>query len=195
MHFFDIFFIWQGWVYLLILTVLEVVLGIDNIIFISIITDVLPVNKKRKARNIGLGLALVIRLILLAAVVWLMQLTKPLFPQFDQHFSVQSIILLIGGLFLIYKGDTGKNPISIIYISVIISMVIMMAFAGKISNFISENPTIKMIALSFLVTVGVLLVGEAFGAHIPKGYVYFGLVFSLIVELMNIKMRKNSAVK
>ena len=248
MEYFDIFLIWQGWVYLLILTVLEVVLGIDNIIFISIITDVLPVNKKRKARNIGLGLALVIRLILLAAVVWLMQLTKPLFPQFDQHFSVQSIILLIGGLFLIYKstiemhnsvkgieenkeskrknlsgiilqiviidvifsfdsiisavgmtngleGDTGKNPISIIYISVIISMVIMMAFAGKISNFISEHPTIKMIALSFLVTVGVLLVGEAFGAHIPKGYVYFGLVFSLIVELMNIKMRKNSAVK
>ena len=239
---------WQGWVYLLILTVLEVVLGIDNIIFISIVTDVLPVNKKRKARNIGLGLALIIRLILLAAVVWLMQLTNTLFVLFDHNFSFQSIILLVGGLFLIYKssiemhksvkgieenkeskrknlsgiilqiviidvifsfdsiisavgmtngleGDTGKNPISIIYISVIISMVIMMAFAGKISNFISEHPTIKMIALSFLVTVGVLLVGEAFGAHIPKGYVYFGLVFSLIVELMNIKMRKNSAVK
>ena len=248
MEYFDIFLMWQGWVYLLILTVLEVVLGIDNIIFISIITDVLPVNKKRKARNIGLGLALVIRLILLAAVVWLMQLTNTLFVLFDHNFSFQSIILLVGGLFLIYKstiemhksvkgieenkeskrknlsgiilqiviidvifsfdsiisavgmtngleGDTGKNPISIIYISVIISMVIMMAFAGKISNFISEHPTIKMIALSFLVTVGVLLVGEAFGAHIPKGYVYFGLVFSLIVELMNIKMRKNSAVK
>jgi predicted tellurium resistance membrane protein TerC len=248
MEYFDIFLMWQGWVYLLILTVLEVVLGIDNIIFISIVTDVLPVNKKRKARNIGLGLALIIRLILLAAVVWLMQLTNTLFVLFDHNFSFQSIILLVGGLFLIYKssiemhksvkgieenkeskrknlsgiilqiviidvifsfdsiisavgmtngleGDTGKNPISIIYISVIISMVIMMAFAGKISNFISEHPTIKMIALSFLVTVGVLLVGEAFGAHIPKGYVYFGLVFSLIVELMNIKMRKNSAVK
>jgi predicted tellurium resistance membrane protein TerC len=248
MEYFDIFLMWQGWVYLLILTVLEVVLGIDNIIFISIVTDVLPVNKKRKARNIGLSLALIIRLILLAAVVWLMQLTNTLFVLFDHNFSFQSIILLVGGLFLIYKstiemhksvkgieenkeskrknlagiilqiviidvifsfdsiisavgmtngleGDTGKNPIAIIYISVIISMVIMMAFAGKISNFISENPTIKMIALSFLVTVGVLLLAEGFGAHLPKGYVYFGLVFSLIVELMNIKMRKNSAVK
>jgi predicted tellurium resistance membrane protein TerC len=112
----------------------------------------------------------------------------------DVIFSFDSIISAVGmtnGL----EGDTGKNPIAIIYISVIISMVIMMAFAGKISNFISENPTIKMIALSFLVTVGVLLLAEGFGAHLPKGYVYFGLVFSLIVELMNIKMRKNSAVK
>ena len=103
MEYFDIFLMWQGWVYLLILTVLEVVLGIDNIIFISIVTDVLPVNKKRKARNIGLGLALIIRLILLAAVVWLMQLTNTLFVLFDHNFSFQSIILLVGGLFLIYK--------------------------------------------------------------------------------------------
>ena len=112
----------------------------------------------------------------------------------DVIFSFDSIISAVGmtnGL----EGDTGENPISIIYISVIISMAIMMVFAGKISDFISENPTIKMIALSFLVTVGVLLIAEAFGAHLPKGYVYFGLVFSLIVELMNIKMRKNSIGK
>ena len=248
MHFFDIFFIWQGWVYLIILSALEIVLGIDNIIFISIVTDQLPQAKKRTARNTGLFLALLIRLVLLGAVAWIMSLTTPLFNILGQNFSYQSIILLIGGLFLIYKStiemhknvkgaeevenkiktkmsavilqivivdvifsfdsiisavgmtngmqaDTGHNPLSIIYISVLISMAIMMIFAGKISKFISDYPTIKMIALSFLVTVGVLLVGEAFGAHIPKGYVYFGLVFSLIVELMNIKMRKNSAVK
>ena len=248
MHYFDIFLIWQGWVYLLILSALEIVLGIDNIIFISIVTDQLPSVKKRKARNIGLFLALLIRLILLGAVAWIMSLTTPLFNILGQDFSCQSIILLIGGLFLIYKStsemhknvkgeeevenkiktkmsavilqivivdvifsfdsiisavgmtngmqaDTGHNPLSIIYISVLISMAIMMIFAGKISKFISDYPTIKMIALSFLVTVGVLLVGEAFGAHIPKGYVYFSLVFSLIVELMNIKMRKNRIPK
>ncbi len=247
MHYFDIFLLWQGWLYLLILTLLEVVLGIDNIIFISIVTDELPLNKKRSARNIGLGLALIIRLVLLAAVAWLMSLTKPIFSIFSIGFSFQSIILLLGGLFLIYKStiemhrsvkgfkedkkakkttisaiilqiiiidvvfsfdsiisavgmtnglqtDTGENPITIIYISVIISMAVMMIFAGKISQFIADHPTIKMIALSFLVTVGVLLIGEAFGAHIPKGYVYFSLVFSLIVELMNIKMRKNKTI-
>ena len=250
MQYFDIFLIWQGWVYLIILSALEVILGIDNIIFISIVTDHLPLAKKRTARNTGLLLALVIRLVLLGAVAWLMSLTTPIpiLNKLGISFSCQSIILLIGGLFLIYKStiemhknvkgaedsknkiktkmsaiilqivvidvifsfdsiisavgmtngmqaDTGHNPISIIYISVVISMTVMMIFAGKISKFISDYPTIKMIALSFLVTVGVLLVGEAFGAHIPKGYVYFGLVFSLIVELMNIKMRKNSALK
>ena len=248
MQYFDIFLTWQGWVYLIILSVLEVILGIDNIIFISIVTDQLPLAKKRTARNTGLLLALVIRLVLLGAVAWLMSLTTPLFSIWGISFSYQNIILLIGGLFLIYKStvemhknvkgaedvkhkvksklyavilqivlidvifsfdsiisavgmtngiqaDTGHNPLSIIYISVLISMAIMMIFAGKISKFISDYPTIKMIALSFLATVGVLLVAEAFGAHIPKGYVYFGLVFSLIVELMNIKMRKNSTIK
>jgi len=247
MQYFDIFLTWQGWVYLIILSVLEVILGIDNIIFISIVTDQLPSAKKRTARNTGLLLALVIRLVLLGAVAWLMSLTT-VYHKWGLSFSYQNIILLLGGLFLIYKStvemhknvkgaedvkhkvksklyavilqivlidvifsfdsiisavgmtngmqaDTGHNPISIIYISVLISMTIMMIFAGKISKFISDYPTIKMIALSFLATVGVLLVGEAFGAHIPKGYVYFGLVFSLTVELMNIKMRKNSTLK
>ena len=247
MQYFDIFLTWQGWVYLIILSVLEVILGIDNIIFISIVTDQLPLAKKRTARNTGLLLALVIRLVLLGAVAWLMSLTT-VYQKWGISFSYQSIILLVGGLFLIYKStvemhknvkgaedvkhkvksklyavilqivlidvifsfdsiisavgmtngiqaDTGHNPLSIIYISVLISMAIMMIFAGKISKFISDYPTIKMIALSFLTTVGVLLVAEAFGAHIPKGYVYFGLVFSLIVELMNIKMRKNSTLK
>jgi predicted tellurium resistance membrane protein TerC len=247
-EFFDIFLTWQGWLYLFILTMLEIVLGIDNIIFISIVTDNLPKIKKRKARNIGLSLALIIRLILLCGAAWIMKLTYPLFTIFNKDISWQSIVLIVGGIFLIYKStiemhksvkgveegqqktksslkaiilqivvidiifsfdsiisavgmtngieaETHSNPLAIIFISVIFSMIIMLIFSGAISSFISENPTIKMIALSFLVTVGILLIAEAFDSKIPKGYVYFGLVFSLIVELMNIKMRKNSALK
>ena len=248
MQYFDIFLTWQGWLYLFILTMLEIVLGIDNIIFISIVTDNLPKIKKRKARNIGLSLALIIRLILLCGAAWIMKLTYPLFTIFDKDISWQSIVLIVGGIFLIYKStiemhksvkgeekgqqktksslkaiilqivlidiifsfdsiisavgmtngiqaETHSNPLAIIFISVLISMIIMLIFSGAISAFISENPTIKMIALSFLVTVGILLIAEAFGTHIPKGYIYFGLIFSLIIELMNIKMRKNSALK
>jgi predicted tellurium resistance membrane protein TerC len=172
-------------------------------------------------------------------------MTEPFFTIYGQAFTGQSIVLLIGGLFLIYKStremhnsvkgesevssetkstlmgiilqitlidlvfsfdsvisavgmtngiheETGYNPMIIIYLSVIISMIVMLLFSGQISKYISENPTIKMIALSFLVTIGVLLVAEAFNQHIPKGYVYFGLVYSLIVELLNIRMRKNA---
>lgn len=246
-HFFEILGTFQGWTYLLILTLLEVVLGIDNIIFISIVTDKLPPLKKRKARNIGLMLALVVRLFLLAIVSIIIGMKEPLFSVFGHSFSGQSLILLIGGLFLIYKStvemhssvkgeeeggshktkstmagivtqivlvdlvfsfdsvisavgmtngiseETGHNPMVIIYLSVIISMVVMLLFSGQISKFISNNPTIKMIALSFLVTIGMLLVAEAFEQHIPKGYVYFALVYSLIVEMLNIRMRKNKA--
>ncbi len=244
-QFFDILGTFQGWTYLLILTLLEVVLGIDNIIFISIVTDNLPALKKRKARNIGLMLALVVRLFLLAIVSVIIGMTGTLFSAFGHDFSGQSLVLLVGGLFLIYKStvemhssvkgeeeggnhkskstmagivtqivlvdlvfsfdsvisavgmtngirsETGHDPMIIIYLSVIISMVIMLLFSGQISKFISNNPTIKMIALSFLVTIGMLLVAEAFEQHIPKGYVYFALVYSLIVEMLNIKMRKN----
>ncbi len=245
MEFFDILLTWQGWMYFIILALLEIVLGIDNIIFISIVTDKLPEIEKRKARNIGLTLALVVRLILLTMVSWLMQLTTPLFYVMGHGMSGQSLVLLIGGLFLIYKStvemhssvkgrheeqetvkkmsmsgvimqiifvdlifsfdsvisaigmtsgigkETGENPIIIIYMAVIVSMIVMLLFAGQISRFITSNPTIKMIALSFLVTIGVLLVAEAFEQHIPKGYVYFALVYSLLVELLNIRMRKN----
>ena len=244
-HFFDILGTIQGFTYLLILTLLEVVLGIDNIIFISIVTDKLPSLKKRKARNIGLILALVVRLFLLAIVSIIIGMTGTLFSVYGHDFSGQSLVLLIGGLFLIYKStvemhssvkgdeeggnqktkstmagtvaqivmvdivfsfdsvisaigmtngirtETGHDPMIIIYFSVIISMVIMLLFSGQISKFISENPTIKMIALSFLLTIGILLVAEAFEQHIPKGYVYFALVYSLIVEILNIRMRKN----
>ena len=249
MHFFDILGTSQGWMYLFILSVLEIVLGIDNIIFISIVTDKLPKEKKRLARNIGLGLALIIRLILLTMVSLIMQMKTPLFEFLGHDFTGQKIVLLLGGLFLIYKStiemhksvkgfeetasekskktmfgiifqivlidiifsfdsvisaigmtngigkETQQNPIIIIYIAIIVSMIVMILFAGKISKFITDNPTIKMIALSFLITIGALLVAEAFDQEIPKGYVYFALVYSLIVELLNIRMRKNKAIE
>lgn len=245
---FSILLSWDGIFYLIVLSLLEIVLGIDNIIFISIITDKLDKLEQRKARNIGLTLALIIRLILLTIVAWIMQMVEPLFYIKEIPFSGQSLVLLIGGLFLIYKSttemhesvtghqseiekrptklsavitqivlidivfsfdsiisaigmtngikaDTGHNPMVIIYIAVIVSMIIMLLFAKQISDFINNRPTIKMIALGFLVTIGVILVAEAFGQHIPKGYIYFAMVYSLLVEFMNIRMRKNKKVE
>lgn len=242
---FGILLTWDGLMYLLILSLLEIVLGIDNIIFISIITDKLPAKEKRLARNIGLGLALLVRMILLAFVAWIMSMTEPLFTVFGIQFTGQSLVLLLGGLFLIYKStiemhnsvkgeehddnrkeksklsgiifqivmvdivfsfdsvitaigmtngirhETHHDPMPIIYLSVIISMIVMMLFAKPISDFINNRPTIKMIALGFLVTIGVILIAEAFGQHIPKGYIYFAMVYALLVEFLNIRMRKN----
>lgn len=240
---FSILMTLDGLFYLVILSLLEIVLGIDNIIFISIVSDRLPKAKQRAARNVGLTLALVIRLLLLSIVAWIMQMTTPLFMIYEIPISGQSLVLLLGGLFLIYKSttemhdnisgrteadqkgkitlggvitqivlidivfsfdsiitaigltngiakETGGNPMILIYIAVIISMIVMLIFAKQISSFINNRPTIKMIALSFLVTIGVILVAEAFGQHIPKGYIYFAMVYSLIVEFLNIRMRK-----
>lgn len=248
-NFFDILFTPQGIFYLVILSLLEIVLGIDNLIFISIVTDKLPAEEQRKARNLGLSLALIIRIILLTVVGWIMKMTKPLFTILGQDFSGQNLVLLLGGLFLIYKSvkeihtnvsgehdeettkkpsklntvitqillidivfsfdsiitaigmtndigkETGHNPMVIIYSSVIISMIIMLIFVKQISNFINERPSIKMIALAFLVTIGVILVAEAFGQHIPKGYIYFAMCYALTVEFINLKMRKNQQRK
>lgn len=235
-----------GLTYLLILTLLEIVLGIDNIIFISIITDNLPKNKQRSARLIGLSLALIIRIVMLSLVSWIMTLDRhPLFTIASYSFTAHSLVLLIGGLFLIYKSvgemhasvkgeahdtkaktfstfsaavtqivlvdfifsfdsvisaigmtndishETHGNPLVIIFLSVLISMFIMMLFAGPISKFINERPTIKMIALSFLVAIGIMLIAEGFGEHMQKGYIYFALVYALIVEMLNLRMRKN----
>ena len=244
----DIFMFWEGWIYLLILSVLEIVLGIDNILFISIVTEKLEAQDQRKARNIGLSIALILRLGLLSVVSILMGLTKPLFTLFNAPFSVQSLILLLGGLFLIYKSvdemhknisnehhitskkkkgllniigqiiiidlifsfdsiisavgmtngvgaETNSDPIAIIVFAIIISIIVMISFAKQIGDFISSRPTIKMIALSFLVAVGILLISEAFGQHFPKGYIYFALAYALIVEMLNIKMRKNKLTK
>lgn len=245
---FTILFTLNGLIYLLILSLLEIVLGIDNIIFISIITDKLPSEQKRSARNTGLFLALIVRLFLLSVVAWIMGMTKPLFEVFGIEITGQSIVLLLGGLFLIYKStiemhnsvkgheevhapkkgglravimqivlvdivfsldsiitaigmtngiakETGGNPLVIIYAAVIVSMVVMLIFAKPISDFINNRPTIKMIALSFLVTIGVILVAEAFHQEVPKGYIYFAMVFSLIVEFLNIRMRKNKGIE
>jgi predicted tellurium resistance membrane protein TerC len=237
MEFFDILFTWQGLMYFIILSLLEIVLGIDNIIFISIVTDKLPVQDQRRGRNIGLALALIVRLILLAFVAWIMEMDKPLFPNTElamlEEFSVQSLVLLVGGLFLIYKstvemhasvagdheedngvvkslravivqivlidlvfsfdsiitavgmtnglGDGEHSPLVIIYAAVIVSMAVMMLFAKPISDFINDRPTIKMIALGFLVTIGVVLVAESFGQEITKGYVYFAMVYAQFV--------------
>lgn len=238
-----------GLFYLVVLTLLEIVLGIDNIIFISIITDKLARDDQKKARIIGLSLALIIRLILLSLVSWIMSMdTHPIIDTaytFGKKFTVHSLILLLGGLFLIYKAtkemhssvkgmeeevnakkkgglrgiitqivlidivfsfdsiitaigmtsdltrETHHNPLVIIYCAVIISMIVMLIFSGPISNFINNRPTIKMIALGFLVTIGVILIAEAFGEEIPKGYIYFAMVYALILEFLNIRARRN----
>jgi predicted tellurium resistance membrane protein TerC len=248
MDFFQLLFTWDGFVYFIILSLLEIVLGIDNIIFISIVTDKLEKTDQRKARNIGLSLALIVRLILLAIVSWIMGMEAGLFTVFSQEISGQDLVLLGGGLFLIYKStiemhssiagreedtskakktlraiitqivlidivfsfdsiitaigmtnglgeESGHSPIVIIYAAVIVSMIVMMLFARPISDFINNRPTIKMIALGFLVTIGVILVAEAFDQHIPKGYIYFAMVYSLAVEFLNLRMRKNRKEK
>jgi predicted tellurium resistance membrane protein TerC len=241
---FSILLTGNGIFYLVMLSLLEIVLGIDNIIFISIATDKLDPINQRKARRIGLSLALIVRLLLLTVAAWIMGLTSTLFSISSIDFSGQSIVLLLGGLFLIYKSsremreivkgepiihqfkknnlrkvitqiimvdivfsfdsiitaigltndiskETGGDPMIIIYIAVIISMIIMLIFAKQISDFINNRPTIKMIALAFLVTIGAVLVAEAFGEEVPKGYIYFAMFYALIVEFLNIKMRKN----
>ena len=240
---FEVLLSWNGLFFLIILSVLEIVLGIDNILFISIVTDDLPENKKKKTRSLGLTIALFLRLVLLSVVSWVIGLTEPLFSVFSKSFSAQSLVLFLGGVFLIYKSvqelhksvtitdkkqrsksssiflvilqiilidlvfsfdsiisaigmtngmedELNGNPIVIIYLAIIISMVIMLIFAGRIGQFIKDYPTFKLIALGFLVTIGVLLVADAFGHHIPKGYLYFALVFSFLIELFNIRMRK-----
>ncbi len=249
---FSILFTTTGLFYLFVLSLLEIVLGIDNIIFISIITDKLPIRKQRIARNVGLSMALIVRLFLLSIAAMIMAMTDPIFPttkiEFLKEFSGQSLVLLIGGLFLIYKSthemhstvkghnvdsaskkeklsavimqivmvdivfsfdsiitaigmtngishETHGNPMIIIYLSVIISMIIMLIFVKQISDFINNRPTIKMIALAFLVTIGVVLLAEAFGQEVPKGYIYFAMVYALIVEFINIRMRKNKGEK
>ena len=241
---FDILLRPQGWMYLFLLSILEIVLGIDNIIFISIITDKLKVKtSKNKARTLGLTLALVIRFILLALLSLLVHLVQPIYQPWFGEFNYEDLVLLVGGVFLIYKstiemhhsivknekkedkteltfgsvvtqivlvdlvfsfdsvisaiGMTNgledqlhANPIIIVYLSVLVSMLVMIKFSGIISDFIQRNPTIKTIALSFLLMIGVFLVAEAFGHKIPKGYVYFGFGFSMFVEIINMRIRK-----
>jgi predicted tellurium resistance membrane protein TerC len=221
---------------LLSLTLMEIVLGIDNIIFISILCNRLPEDEQDKARRLGLILALLMRIALLFAISWLVGLTTPLFTVFDFSLTSRDLILMLGGLFLIYKSTTEihhklegeeeshdeKQKLStfgavivqiilldivfsfdsiltavglvdniwIMVIAVVISLGIMLLAAKSISNFIHKHPTVKMLALSFLLLIGVLLFIEGFHVHVPKGYIYFAIFFSLLVEVLNLRMKK-----
>lgn len=240
----------EAWISLLTLTVLEIVLGIDNIVFISILSGKLPENQQKKARQLGLALAMITRVLLLLSLTWIMKLTTPLFNMGEWiaitdsewldklAISGRDIILLVGGLFLIYKstheihqkleGDEdehGQKPkvfsfwsiiaqilvldivfsldsvitavgmadhIEIMIAAVVIAVAVMLFSAGAISSFVNKHPTVKMLALSFLLLIGVSLIAEGLDQHIPKGYVYFAMAFSVLVEMLNLRMKKNS---
>jgi predicted tellurium resistance membrane protein TerC len=227
----------ETWISLLTLTILEIVLGIDNIVFISILADKLPEKDREKARQIGLGLAMFLRVALLLSINWLIGLTEPLFHVGSFEFSGRDLILLAGGLFLLGKAtyeihdklegrehtDEGKakantltgvviqillldivfsldsvitavgmaEQVWVMIAAVVIAVIIMMFSVGTISRFISEHPTIKILALSFLLLIGFSLSAEGLGQEIPKGYVYFAMGFSVMVEFFNLRMREN----
>jgi predicted tellurium resistance membrane protein TerC len=227
---------------LVTLTAMETILGIDNIIFIAILVAKLPLESQSKIRNLGIALALLIRIALLFSISWIMTLKDPLFSLLGQTFSGRDLILLGGGLFLIGKstfeihhkveGDPEihlheaegnlkvkakpglmlaqilildivfsldsvitavgmANQVSIMVVAMVISMLIMLGSASRISSFVEKHPTIKILALSFLLLIGVMLVAEGMGAHVSKGYIYFAMAFSLTVELLNMRYRKN----
>jgi predicted tellurium resistance membrane protein TerC len=228
----------QAWMGFLTLTVLEIVLGIDNIIFISILCGKLPPDQQPKARRIGLGLAMVMRILLLLSLSWVIRLTNPLFSVFGHEISGRDLVLIVGGLFLLAKstmeihekleGEEGHasakvgpsftsvllqimvldivfsldsvitavgmvSQVSVMITAVVVAVGFMMMFAGAVGDFVHRHPTIKMLALSFLLLIGVMLVAEGFHQHIPKGYVYFAMAFSVFVEMLNIRMKKKSA--
>jgi predicted tellurium resistance membrane protein TerC len=225
------------WIAFATLTLLELVLGIDNIIFISILAGKLPPEQQSRARFIGLSLALVMRVILLFSLSWVMGLTAPLFAVFGHEVSGRDLILILGGLFLIAKstheihgsleGEEGHavkkvyasfgavivqiglldivfsldsvitaigmvDQVQIMVAAVVISIIAMMLFANSIGSFVSRHPTIKMLALSFLLLIGFTLVVEGIEMHIPKGYIYFAMAFSIFVEFLNMRIRKRS---
>ncbi|VWX63217.1 conserved hypothetical protein; putative inner membrane protein [Burkholderiales bacterium 8X] len=227
----------EAWIAFATLTALELVLGIDNIIFISILVDKLPLAQRELGRRIGLFMAMFMRIGLLLVLAWIVGLVTPLFTIFQQEISGRDLILILGGLFLIWKstsevhqsleGEESHAPsavkatmtsvilqimlidlvfsldsiitavgmvddVRIMIAAVIVSVLLMMLFAGPIGRFVSAHPTIKMLALSFLVVVGVVLVAEGFDHHVPKGYVYFAMAFSVAVEMLNIRMRKKA---
>jgi predicted tellurium resistance membrane protein TerC len=228
----------QGWIAFLTLTALELVLGIDNIIFISILVGKLPAAEQGKARLIGLSLAMIMRVGLLFSLSWIIRLTAPLFTVVGQEISGRDLILILGGLFLLGKstyeiheklegvegGASARvkasftsvliqillldlvfsldsvitavgmvDRIEIMIAAVVVAVAFMMLFARPISNFVDRHPTIKMLALSFLLLIGFTLVVEGFDRHIPKGYVYFAMAFSVFVEMLNLKLRKQAA--
>jgi predicted tellurium resistance membrane protein TerC len=227
----------EGWIALATLTVLEIVLGIDNIVFISILAGKLRVEDRARARKIGLSLAMFIRIALLWSITWVMRLTTPWFVTFGNEISGRDMILLVGGLFLIAKstheihekleGEEGHgtakaaasfvgiiiqillldivfsldsvitavgmaDDLAVMVLAVIIAVGVMLVSAGAISDFVERHPTIKMLALSFLLLIGVSLIGEGLDQHIPKGYIYFAMGFSIFVEMINLRVRGRS---
>jgi predicted tellurium resistance membrane protein TerC len=227
----------QAWIALVTLTALEIVLGIDNIIFISILVGRLPPEQRQRGRVIGLGLAMGTRILLLLSLAWVMSLTAPLFSILDYEVSGRSLILLGGGLFLLVKAtneihanlegadESETTPkaaafsavlvqialidivfsldsvitavgmadhIPVMVIAIMIAVGIMMFAAAPIGDFVDRHPTVKMLALSFLILVGVSLIAESFGLHIPKGYIYFAMAFSVGVEMLNLRLRAKS---
>ena len=228
----------QVWMALVTLTALEVVLGIDNIIFISILTGKLPAEQREKARLTGLFLAMFIRIAILFSLTWLMGLTAPLFTPLDTDISGRDLILISGGLFLIWKstmeihekleGVEGEasvkvgagfraviiqillldivfsldsiitalgmaNQLAVMVAAVVIAVGFMMVFSGKIGAFVEDHPSIKILALSFLILIGVALIGDGLDTHIPKGYIYFAMAFSVGVEMLNLRLTRRSA--
>jgi predicted tellurium resistance membrane protein TerC len=229
----------QAWIALATLTALELVLGIDNVIFISILVDKLPAHQQDLARRIGLFGAMFMRIGLLLTLAWIVGLKEPLLTVLGQSFSGRDLVMLGGGLFLLWKSAgeihqtlegahaSGKQGaakaafasvitqimlidivfsldsiitavgmvehVEVMVAAVVLSVALMMGFAGAIGRFVSHHPTIKMLALAFLVAIGVVLIAEAFGTHVPKGYIYSAMAFSMIVEMLNIRMRKHSS--
>ena len=231
----------SAWMALATLTLLEIVLGIDNIIFISILVGKLPPEQRQRARVLGLAGAMITRVLLLLSLAWVMRLTHPLFSILDEAISGRDIILIVGGLFLLAKstheihgsleGDESSDEVStgkvvhhgfvatliqiaildiifsldsvitavgmashvpVMILAIVIAVGVMMFAAKAIGDFVDNHPTIKMLALSFLILVGVALIAEGFELHIPKGYIYFAMAFSLAVEMLNIRLRKSS---
>jgi predicted tellurium resistance membrane protein TerC len=227
----------EAWVALLTLTALEIVLGIDNIIFISILVGRLPEHQRQRARIQGLALAMITRILLLLSLAWVMRLTSPLFTVLAQEISGRDLILLGGGLFLLYKStqeiwENMEGPqleeshapkavrsyaavlgqiaivdiifsldsvitavgmakhVPVMVLAIIIAVGVMMLSAKSIGEFVDRHPSVKMLALSFLILVGVALIGEGLDMHIPKGYIYFAMAFSVTVEMINIRVRK-----
>lgn len=228
----------EGLIAFLTLSLLEIVLGIDNIIFISILTNKLPKENQAKARFAGISLALVFRVAMLFGITWIIQLTEPLFTVFEMGFTGRDLVLLAGGLFLLAKstseihhkmeGESHEEKeekssvrkgfasiiiqialldivfsfdsiltaigmteeLGIMIMAVIVSLIVMLIFAGRIADFIAKHPTLQVLALSFLILIGVMLIAEGFHQHISKGYIYFAVAFSLVVEIINMRMKK-----
>ena len=225
----------QAWLGFVTLAVLEIVLGVDNVVFISILAGKLPADQRARARRLGLGLAMITRILMLLSISWIVRLTAPLFTVLGEEISGRDLVLLVGGLFLLAKatheihnkleGQEGEGSVrvapsftsvivqillldvvfsldsvitaigmvqqvGVMIAAVVVAVIFMMAFAGAISDFVERHPTVKMLALSFLLMIGVMLIGESLDHHIPKGYVYFAMAFSVFVETLNIRLRK-----